>query len=237
MAVQGLWQNGDVTTPFRWIWLNSTVRLAQKLQLVDVNKVGLQLSDGTIWCVTGVTGSGTTASPYVFTWAEVGGAAGLPVTDGTTTIDAGSIKFIGAVVTQGTGSAANVTIGTGTIQSVAYASVSLANGASDTTQTIAVAKVGEVLSVSCSAAGRVRGYTNLANLTADEARATTTTPTPGGGVIFDISFAAAGTQYLAPVAPFLNQDSPVDNLVYLNILNSSGSTEVISGSVGFFQQV
>lgn len=56
--------DGDIHTPFRWIWADATARGAETdIESYDVNKIGLQSDSGSLWILEDLTP----------TWTQIGG--------------------------------------------------------------------------------------------------------------------------------------------------------------------
>ena len=62
MSNHSLLVTTDIHSPFRWIFADSTARLAQVVSVDDITKIALQESDNSIWVLTAVT-----------TWVQIGG--------------------------------------------------------------------------------------------------------------------------------------------------------------------
>lgn len=57
-------ESEGIHQPFNWVWADSTERLAETITALDINKIGLQQSDNSVWVLTAVTP----------TWVDIGGA-------------------------------------------------------------------------------------------------------------------------------------------------------------------
>lgn len=110
----------------------------------------------------------------------------------------------------------------------ASASVTLsgvANGAT-ATGTITLPKGCVLLSVQLSRAGWLRLYSSAAASTADAARARTTAPAQGAGVVADPILAAAGTLELEPTITAANRESPATTSYPLRFTNDGTTGDV-----------
>jgi len=111
---------------------------------------------------------------------------------------------------------------------------SISNG---TTATISITgfKSYALLKIQTSAAAWVRLYTTSAARSSDSARAQTTDPTPGSGVIAEVITSGAQTQLMTPGVFGFNDDGTPATTIYAAVTNLSGSSAAITVTLTVLQ--
>lgn len=84
-----------------------------------------------------------------------------------------------------------------------------------------------LLKIEVDRAAWVRVYTSANARSADAGRSIDVDPTPGSGVLAEIITTSSQTQVLTPAVIGFNDDSPVDDTIYLSVTNRSGSTSTV----------
>lgn len=157
-------------------------------------------------------------------------ATANPVWTGTGT----QFEAAGALVVQGTGGfpSANFTeLATDMPgrQSVAVTTASIAAGAADNTQTLALGKSFSLLSVQTSRPARVRLYSTAALRTADAARAVGTDPSTA--VILDYVSTDTAAHPLSPIPMGANLDAVPASTAYLSVTNNDTAAGTVTVTV------
>lgn len=119
--------------------------------------------------------------------------------------------------------------------SASATTTSLANNATDSTQTISGYKGYALYSIQTSAAAWVRVYSSTAARTADSGRSSGSDPAPGSGVLAEVITSGASTQLITPgVIGFSSESSPNGNIP-ISVTNLSGSTTGITVTLTLVQ--
>jgi len=111
---------------------------------------------------------------------------------------------------------------------------SLANDAAGNI-TITAAKTYALLKIQTSHAAWVTLYTDSASRTADASRTQNTDPSPGSGVLAEVVTTGAQTILMTPTVYGFNDDSTPSSIVYLKVVNKSGSTATITVTLTYLQ--
>lgn len=113
-------------------------------------------------------------------------------------------------------------------KSVNVTTASIADGSFDNVTLSATGKAGNFISIETDVAAWVVVYTDQASRTADAARAETTDPTPGSGVLAEVITTGAQTIVITPTTGFFNNETTPISELYLKVTNKSGSTGTVT---------
>jgi hypothetical protein len=214
---------------------------------VKVDGTSITISNGTI---------SATALTYTLPTATVGtvstGTLGGVKVDGTTitisngvisgantyTLPTASNSTLGGVKVDGT----SITISGGIISANASASRTTVQYTTNTlgisaatTATVAAAKGYVLYSIQVSAGAWVTVYTSSTAQSNDSARAITTDPAPGAGIIAESISTSATTTYFTPAVYGFNADGTVSTNMYLKIYNNSGTSQAIQVTLTYLK--
>lgn len=92
-----------------------------------------------------------------------------------------------------------------------------------------------LLKIQTSAAAWVRLYTTSAARSSDSARAQTTDPTPGSGVIAEIITSGSQMQTMTPAVVGFNDDGTPGTTIYAAVTNLSGGSTAITVTLTLLQ--
>lgn len=115
----------------------------------------------------------------------------------------------------------------GVRSTVTQTTASIADGASDDVTFSSTGKAGQFIKVTTDRAAWVTLYNTTAARTADSARAETTDPTPGSGVLLEVITSGASTVQVTPTAGYYNDESTPLSELYAKIVNKSGATSTV----------
>ena len=213
---------------------------------VKVDGTSITISNGII------SGSSSYSLPTATVGTQSTGTLGGVKVDGTTiTISNGVISSasayvlptatnntLGGVKVDGT----SITISGGTISANASATRTTAQYTTNTlgisaatTATVAAAKGYVLYSIQVSAGAWVTVYTSSTAQSNDSARAITTDPTPGSGIIAEAITTTATTTYFTPAVYGYNADGTVSTNMYLKIYNNSGTAQAIQVTLTYLR--
>jgi hypothetical protein len=137
----------------------------------------------------------------------------------------------------GTGASRTLTIvasGATAGRTTASSSITLSNGAAGT-GTITLSKSALLFSIESNKAALIIIYSSAAAASADNSRTwATTPPTPGSGVIAQVTLTGAGVIQLDPVASAVNRESTPSNDYTYRVVNNdtTGAVNLIMGYTG-----
>ncbi len=124
-----------------------------------------------------------------------------------------------------------------TRQTASYTTAVLAPGATESTGSVALRKVSDLLTLATDYPAWVRVYGTAAQRTADASRLITADPAPGAGVFADVATTAAKPSIpMSPVPVFVNGDSPVADTGYLAITNRDTVARAITLTLTYLPQ-
>ena len=151
-----------------------------------------------------------------------------------------SINFTTGMAASVTGSVATVSssgggIGLSSRTTAQAITVSLANNATDLTQSITGFKGYALYSIQVTAAAWVRIYTSQAARSADSSRLQTTDPTPGSGVVAEVITSGAATHLITPSAIGFSSESTPTTAIPITVTNLSGSQATITVTLTLLQ--
>ena len=213
---------------------------------VKVDGTSITISNGII------SGSSSYSLPTATIGTQSTGTLGGVKVDGTTiTISNGVISSasayvlptatnntLGGVKVDGT----SITISGGTISANASATRTTAQYTTNTlginaatTATVAAAKGYVLYSIQVTAGAWVTVYTSSTAQSNDSARAITTDPTPGSGIIAEAITTTATTTYFTPAVYGYNADGTVSTNMYLKIYNNSGTAQAIQVTLTYLR--
>lgn len=113
---------------------------------------------------------------------------------------------------------------------VAATTSSLAAGATDSSQTLSVGLMVNAIKINTTAAAWVRIYSDTTSQSNDSARAQTTDPTSGTGVLLEVITTGSQTIVLSPPTQLFNSASGVTTIP-ITVTNNSGGTTAITVTV------
>ena len=112
-----------------------------------------------------------------------------------------------------------------TTESVTTASI--ADAASDNVTVTNVGYSGQFISITTDRAAWVTVYSDTTSRTNDAARAETTDPSPGSGVLAEVITTGAQTVRITPAAGYFNDEGTPASELYLKVVNKSGATSTV----------
>jgi len=92
-----------------------------------------------------------------------------------------------------------------------------------------------LMKIQTNAAAWVTLYCDDASRTADLSRLETTDPTPGSGVIAEVTTTGAQTILMTPVVTGFNNDITPGATIYAKVVNKSGTTRTITVTLTLLQ--
>ena len=114
-----------------------------------------------------------------------------------------------------------------TRSTVTQTTASIADGASDNVTFSSTGKAGQFIKVTTDRAAWVTLYNTTAARTADSARAETTDPDPGSGVVLEVITTGADTVQVTPTSGYYNDETTPLSELYAKIVNKSGVTSTV----------
>ena len=155
-------------------------------------------------------------------------AVGEPIwTTDTHVLYVGDGVTLGGITAGGGGGSTSRTTATVTSASL--------SASSSGTYTITGYKGYALYSIQTSGAAWVSVYNSTASRSADSARAITSDPNPGSGVIAEVITNNASTQYFSPAVIGYSSEAPPSTDIPVKIYNNSSSTQAITVTLTLIQ--
>ena len=115
-------------------------------------------------------------------------------------------------------------------KTAAATTTSLANAATDNTQTLAIGKGCQLIRIAVSCAAWVRIYASAADQTADSGRAQTSDPVAGTGVLLDVVTTGNQTIDLSPAVFVASLEGSPGTTLHITVTNNA-TTQAITVTV------